>query len=108
METEKDFLMRQIKEMAKNLGSFLSKESIKEFIDYDRSSQESLSDKEIDQILLISSLKETIRNNQLSEDFVKSKTEFNSDEIEKAHNLEIEINDKQYQKISSLLNTYNF
>lgn len=108
MENEKDFLMRQIKEIAKGLANFLSKETIKEFIDYDLSSQESLSDEEIETIILISSLKEVIRVNDLSESFVKSKIGFDSKEIEKIHNLEIEIEEKEYQKISNLINTYKY
>lgn len=107
MEEEKDFIMRQIKQIAKNLGSFLSKESLREFINYDQSSEESLSDEELDQILLISSLEETIRINQLSEDFVKSETGFSAAEIENAHNLEFIINDQQQQKINSLLKKYH-
>lgn len=107
MEVEKDFIMRQIKQIAKNFGSFLSKESLKEFINYDQSSEESLTDQEIDQILLISSLKEAIQMNQLSEKLVESETGFSAEEIEHAHNLEFEINEKQQQKINNLLRIYN-
>lgn len=106
MEEEKDFIMRQIKQIAKNFGSFLSKESLKEFINYDQFSEESISDEELDQILLISSLKEAIEINQLSESFIELKTGFHPEEIEKAHNLEFIMNEKQQQKIISLLDTY--
>lgn len=106
MEEEKDFIMRQVKQVAKNLGSFLSKESLKEFLHYDLSNQESLSDREIEQILLISSLKETITMNQLSETFVESETGLSAIDIEKAHNLDFLISDTQEQKIDYLLNTF--
>lgn len=107
MEEERDFIMRQIKQIAKNFGSFLSKESLKEFINYDQSSQESLSDDELDQILLISSLKDAIELNQLSQNLVESETGFSAEEIEEAHNLEFIINEQQQQKINSLLGTYH-
>lgn len=50
---DKDFIIRQIKTLAKGLGMLLSKDSLKEFINYEQSQQESLSDTEIEQIILL-------------------------------------------------------
>lgn len=105
MEVEKDFIMRQIKQIAKNFGSLLSRESLKEFLHYEQMGEESLSDEEIDQILLISSLKEAIEMNELSVDLVESEIGFSVQEIEDAHNLELILTREQQQKIRKLLDT---
>lgn len=50
---DKDFILRQVKTLAKGLGMLLSKESLKELINYQASEEESLSDEVIQQIILL-------------------------------------------------------
>ena len=50
---EKDWLMRQIKQLAQGLGQMLGKESIKEIINLEAAAGETLSDEELDDVLLI-------------------------------------------------------
>ncbi|WP_156295320.1 hypothetical protein [Jeotgalibaca dankookensis] len=45
--------------------------------------------------------------NQLSETFIESEIGFSSEEIENAHNFAFIVNEKQQQKIDSLLHTYH-
>lgn len=64
---EKDFLLRQLRQLAEGLGAILGKESLKELIRYDQSTSEKLSDEEIDLILLIVLVKEKANDLKLSE-----------------------------------------
>lgn len=50
---EKDWILRQIKQIAKGLGQMLSKESIKEIVNLELSESEKLTDSELEDILLI-------------------------------------------------------
>lgn len=53
MYEEKDWIMRQIKQVAKSLGNMLSKESIKEFLRFEQSDMQDISDEDIDKIISI-------------------------------------------------------
>ncbi len=48
---DKDFIMRQVKELAKSLGKMLSRNSLKELINLEVKDGELLSDEELDEIL---------------------------------------------------------
>lgn len=50
---EKDWIMRQIKQLAVGLGKMLGKDSLKEMINLELSASEKLTDEEIDTILLL-------------------------------------------------------
>ncbi|MER2295397.1 MAG: hypothetical protein ABS913_08760 [Desemzia incerta] len=60
---DKDFILRQVQELAEGIGKFLGKDSIKELINYDQSQEGALTNEDIETILLVT----TIRDIQESE-----------------------------------------
>lgn len=67
---EKDFILRQVKQIAVSMGRLLSLASIKELINYESSVDEILSDEEIECIILISNLREIQEKEQLTDEFI--------------------------------------
>ncbi|WP_236005891.1 hypothetical protein [Desemzia sp. RIT 804] len=65
---DKDFILRQVQELAEGIGKFLGKESIKELINYDQSQEDALTDEDIETILLISNIREIQQNKTLSDE----------------------------------------
>lgn len=55
---EKDWILRQIKQIAKGLGQMLGRESIKEIVNLEISESEQLTDEELDDILLLLEVEE--------------------------------------------------
>lgn len=64
MIQDQDFLIRQIKSMAKGLGKFMGKEQIKEVLNLDE--QGMLADDEFESILVMSKIESILYNAQLS------------------------------------------
>lgn len=62
---DRDFIMRQVKEMATGIGKLLGKESVKEIIMYDLNQDGELTDEEIDSIILIEQLKDLHAEDEL-------------------------------------------
>ncbi|MGL5686213.1 MAG: hypothetical protein ACRCXQ_10515 [Vagococcus fluvialis] len=58
---EKDWILRQIKQIAKGLGQMLGRESIKEIVNLEMSESEQLSDEELDDILLLLDVEEKVK-----------------------------------------------
>ncbi|MEG0255069.1 MAG: hypothetical protein RR554_05145 [Vagococcus sp.] len=65
---EKDWIMRQIKQLAMGLGRILGKDSLKEMINLELSASEKLSDDEIEQILLIIEIEDRLNYIRLTEE----------------------------------------
>lgn len=53
MYEEKDWIMSQIKQIAKSLGNMLSKDSIKEILKFEQSDMQDISDEDIEKIISI-------------------------------------------------------
>lgn len=62
---DRDFIMRQVKEMATGIGKLLGKESVKEIIMYDLNQDGELADEEIDSIILVEQLKDLHAEDEL-------------------------------------------
>ncbi|WP_251426118.1 hypothetical protein, partial [Staphylococcus aureus] len=58
---EKDWILRQIKQIAKGLGQMLGRESIKEIVNLEMSESEQLSDEELDDSLLLLDVEEKVK-----------------------------------------------
>lgn len=58
---EKDWILRQIKQIAKGLGQMLGRESVKEIINLEMSESEKLTDEELDDIFLLLEVEEKIK-----------------------------------------------
>lgn len=58
---EKDWILRQIKQIAKGLGQMLGRESIKEIVNLEMSESEQLTVEELDDILLLLDVEEKVK-----------------------------------------------
>lgn len=63
---EKDFIIRQIKQLAQGLGTMLNLKSVKELINYEQNATDALSDEEIENVLLITEVEERLTARGLS------------------------------------------
>lgn len=67
---EKDWIMRQIKQIAVGLGKMLGRDSLKEMINLELSASEKLTDEEIDTILLLVEVEDKVETKQIkTEDY---------------------------------------
>lgn len=64
---DRDFIMRQVRQIAEGLGYLLSRQSLKELIKYDQAESAKLSDDDLDAIILIVDVKETAKKRKISE-----------------------------------------
>lgn len=64
---EKDWIMRQIKQIAIGLGRFLGKDSVKEMINMELSESEKISDEDLDDVLLLIDVEDKLVLSQLKE-----------------------------------------
>ena len=65
---EKDWILRQIKQIAKGLGQMLGRESIKEIVNLEMSESEQLSDEELDDSLLLLDVEEKVKQHRQIEE----------------------------------------
>lgn len=85
---DKDFILRQVQELAEGIGKFLGKESIKELINYDQSHEGALSDEDIEAILLITSIRDIQESEGLSNEDLSSELGMPENDLEKLYNNE--------------------
>jgi hypothetical protein len=62
---DKDFILRQVKQLARGLGMMLSKNTLKELINYEQSEAASLSDEEIEAIILMTDVESKVKQENL-------------------------------------------
>lgn len=69
---EKDWIMRQIKQIASGIGKFLGKSSVKEIVNLQLSESAGMTDQELDDVLLLIAVEEKIIKLNLSDaDFLE-------------------------------------
>lgn len=85
---DKDFILRQVQELAEGIGKFLGKDSIKELINYDQSQEGALSDEDIETILLITTIRDIQESEGLSDEDLSSELGMIEDDLEKLYNNE--------------------
>ena len=83
---DKDFIMRQVKQLAEGIGKFLGLKSIKELINYDQSEEDILSDDEIEGIILITDVKEIQKNKKLSNKEIAKELEMTENDLNHLYN----------------------
>lgn len=64
---DKDFIIRQVKQFARGLGMMLSKNSLRELINYEQSETNALSDEELESIILLADVNDKLKKEHLSE-----------------------------------------
>lgn len=85
---DKDFVLRQVQELAEGIGKFLGKESIKELINYDQSQEDALSDEDIETILLITTMRDIQQRKGLSDNEVLSALGMTENDVDNLYNNE--------------------
>lgn len=85
---DKDFIIRQVQQLAEGVGKFLGKESTKELINYDQSQEHALSDDDIETILLITNIKEIQESEQLSNKEVAKELGISENDLNDLYNSE--------------------
>lgn len=85
---DRDFIIRQVQQLAEGIGKFLGKESIKELINYDQTQEGALSDDDIESILLMTNIKEIQESEQLSNKDVASELNISETDLEGLYNNE--------------------
>lgn len=85
---DKDFVLRQVQELAEGIGKFLGKDSIKELINYDQSQEGALSDEDIETILLVTSIRDIQKSEGLSDEDLSSELGMTENDLENLYNNE--------------------
>lgn len=77
---DKDFILRQVKQLAQGLGMMLSKNTLKELVNYEQSEAASLSDEDIEAIILMTDVESKAKRENLSEKEIAGKVGMTKDE----------------------------
>lgn len=77
---DKDFILRQVKQLAQGLGMMLSKNTLKELINYEQSETAALSDEEIEAIILMTDVESKAKRENLSAKEMAEKIGMTKDE----------------------------
>lgn len=78
---DKDFIIRQIKQVAEGLGQFLSLNSVKEMVQYDDIEEDVLSDEEIEAILLMHNVRKVQQDKNLSDEALSKELGINNGDL---------------------------
>lgn len=85
---DKDFVLRQVQELAEGIGKFLGKDSIKELINYDQSQEGALSDEDIEAILLVTTIRDIQESEGWSDEDLSSELGMTEQDLEKLYSNE--------------------
>lgn len=85
---EKDFIMRQVKQLAEGMGKFLGLESIKEIINYDQAEEDKLSDDEIETVILMTNLQEIQKDKRVSNEEISKELGITEQDLEELYSSE--------------------
>lgn len=85
---DKDFILRQVQELAEGIGKFLGKDSIKELINYDQSQEGALTNEDIETILLVTTIRDIQESESLSDEDLSSELGMTEQDLEKLYNNE--------------------
>lgn len=103
MYEEKDWIMRQIKQVAKSLGNMLSKESIKEFLRFEQSDMQDISDEDIEKIISIIDVTNKQKKINLTESELIQKLGIDETKWNEINSQNRIPDDKEYERIKTFL-----
>lgn len=83
---DKDFIIRQIKQLAEGIGQFLSLQSVKELIHYDNAEKGLVSDEEIEAILLMHNIRKVQQDQNLTDKVISGKLEISQSDLTELEN----------------------
>lgn len=100
---DQDFMMRQIKLMAKGIGVFLDIASLKELFKLEFSFDEELSDPEIEGIIYLARTEELIDKSLLSKAELENVLQISSERVEQLLSSEVKPNGEEREKLEKLI-----
>lgn len=103
MFEEKDFMIQQIKGIAKTLGKFLGLEEVKEIINLDQEQQETLTDEELESILGAAKLENILINSSLTANTVAQQIDIETERLEQILSNEVVANPQELTAISDFI-----
>lgn len=104
MYEEKDFVIRQIKGIAKTLGKFMGLEQVKEVIDINEDQREAMTDEELETILAASKIENILMNSKLTVKEVAKQTNMSSDRVQGFLNNEDVATDEELSELLDFIN----
>lgn len=96
---DKDFILRQVQELAEGIGKFLGKDSIKELINYDQSQEGALSDEDIEAILLITTIRDIQESEGLSDEDLSNELGMPENGLENLYNNERSVTEDELETL---------
>lgn len=103
MFEEKDWFMRQVRQVAEGLSSMVSKETIKDLLNFEQQPEQQLSDDEIEKIILVVQVNQKAHKLKLSESELLASLDLDAETWERI-NKQNEIPDEESAtKLSSFL-----
>jgi hypothetical protein len=104
MYEEKDFIVRQIKGIAKTLGKFMGLEQVKEVIDINEDQREAMSDDELETILAAAKLENILMKSEYTVKEVATETAIEQDRLQLFLNNEAIANDEELSQLLDFIN----
>lgn len=104
MYEEKDFVIRQIKGIAKSLGKFMGLEQVKEVIDINEDQREAMSDDELETILAAAKIENILMDSELTIKKVSKQTDIHPDRLQELLNNETIATDDELTKLLGFIN----
>jgi len=103
MYQEKDFIIQQIKGIAKTLGKFLGLEQIKEIIDVDEEQLETVPDDELETILAAAKLENIILNSDFTVEEISDQLDIEKIRLDAMLNNKEVANGKEISKMKDFI-----
>lgn len=103
MFEEKDFMIQQIRGIAKTLGKFLGLEEVKEIINFDQEQQETLTDEELESILVTAKLENILLNSSLTVNTVAQQLNVETERLEQILSNKVVANPQELSMISDFI-----
>lgn len=107
MFEEKDFLMKQIKNIAKGLGKFLGVEEIKDIIFMDENQSRALNDRELESIVAVAKLESIHINSGFSNEDLASQLNLAADRLQELFQNEDTATFDEISKINEFISNNN-
>ncbi len=104
MYEEKDWIMRQIKQLAEGLGAMLSKDSIKNILSFEQTDTQQISDEDLEKIIAIVDAKQKKEALHLSDEVFCETIGINEDDWLEIDSLTKLPDDTNYQLIKDFIN----
>ena len=103
MFKEKDFVVQQIKGIAKTLGKFMGLEQIKEIIDIDEDQSEAMSDDELETILAAAKIENILNQSDITVKDAAEEMELDIDRLREFLKDDAVASDEELEKLTDFI-----